>query len=199
MKHIDDERWMNLWSEKILTSQQVLMNEGDKDMARIFGMMHEMGSRRGNDGIRFSLIKSMRDMVRHNTVYGSEVCYTMGGRYRLPYSVREVIWNAADALNQHVEDEQRNQTKHQALINIRTKSQWIYKKNGGDYKIKQSYQDEPYSAGWRAARKLARTLTHWFKIGVWDGSQQMLDNFLANPEYAIEAINEIQGQEVGDC
>ena len=199
MKYIDDERWNDMWSEKILISQQVLLNAGDKDMARIFAMMHEMGSRSGMDGIRHSLIRSMRNMVRHNTTYGNEVCYTLGGRYRLPYQVREIIWVAADTLHQQVEQEMRSQTQHQALINIRTRSQWIYKKNGGDYKIKQSFQDEPYGAGWRAGRKLTRTLTHWFKIGVWDGSQQMLDNFLADPEYAIEAINQIQGQEVGDC
>ena len=42
MKYIDDERWNEMWSEKILTSQQVLLNAGDNDMAKIFGIPHKL-------------------------------------------------------------------------------------------------------------------------------------------------------------
>lgn len=199
MRHIDDERWNEMWSEKILAARQVLINANDVDMAKIFGMLHEMGSRRGSEGIRHSLIKSMRDMVKHNARYGNEVCYTLGGRYRLPYHVREVIWNAADVLATQVTQERLNQSPYQSLINFRTRNQWIYDKRGNDYKVKQSYEDDAYAAGNRAAKKITRTLTHWFKIGIWDGTKDMLEQFLAEPQYAIEALNSVQGREVGDC
>tara|TARA_B100000519_G_C13822036_1_gene240805 strand:- start:37 stop:378 length:342 start_codon:yes stop_codon:yes gene_type:complete len=113
--------------------------------------------------------------------------------------VREVIWNAADVLATQVTQERHNQSPYQSLINFRTRKQWIYDKRGNDYKIKQSYEDDAYAAGNRAAKKMTRTLTHWFKIGIWDGTKDMLDKFLAEPQYAIEALNQIQGREVGDC
>ena len=187
MRYIEDAVWAEKWDERIITVQQILHDENKDELCELFRGMHKMGNKQGH--LRQSIVQAMRKFVKGD----NRLTYILGGRSPLPYEVREVIWSVCAQVEQDTLERLSATDSLMDLVSTTSRNTWVYSKSNGDYKIKQFYPMDRYYVAMKAAKKMRRTLTEWFKMEIWDGTKGQLEN---GPQFFVDRLNEVYNQEV---